>query len=96
MSNKQYKIWIDILKGVCMICVYLCHSEGYYDARENLGYIAKPFYVNAFFFVSGYLFFGKWLNVNMLNRGGVFARAQKYALPIGNTYHPVLHNYLCA
>ena len=70
MSNKQYKIWIDILKGVCMICVYLCHSEGYYDARENLGYIAKPFYVNAFFFVSGYLFFGKWLNVNMLNRGG--------------------------
>ncbi len=64
--------WIDCLKGSCMICVYLCHSEGYYGIEgDGMGFWVKPFYVNAFFFVSGYLFFGKWLEKGRLQiRGG--------------------------
>jgi fucose 4-O-acetylase-like acetyltransferase len=62
---KEKKFWIDALKAICMLGVYICHSEAYsgYHA-EALGYWVRPFYVNAFFFVSGYLFFAKWLNCN--------------------------------
>lgn len=63
--------WIDTLKALCMIGVFLCHTEAYYYNRDSdlmsLGYWVKPFYVNAFFFVSGYLFYGKWLKSNLLN-----------------------------
>ena len=58
----QHLTWIECLKGICMICVYLCHSEWYYGVEgEWMGFWERPFYVNAFFFVSGYVFFGKWL-----------------------------------
>lgn len=63
--------WIDCLKGICMICVYLCHSEGYYGIEgDGMGFWVKPFYVNAFFFVSGYLFFSKWLEKGGLQISG--------------------------
>lgn len=66
VSNR--KEWIDLVKALCMIGVYLCHSEVYYYGMGGLqlGYIVQPFYVNAFFFVSGYLFFSKWLNDDVL------------------------------
>lgn len=70
---KQHKDWIDTLKAVCMICVYLRHSETYYGCSGVMGYMVNPFYVNAFFFISGYLFFGKWLDYGILTWGGVFA-----------------------
>lgn len=66
--------WVDSIKAVCMIAVYLLHSEMYYGtAGVSYGYAVQPFYVNAFFFVSGYLFFRKYLNQQMLintNLGG--------------------------
>ena len=75
--HRQRLLWIDLVKAICMISVYLYHCEGYYHFTGNyLGYWVKPFYVNAFFFVSGYLFFGKWLpnkmliNLNSGERGG--------------------------
>lgn len=50
-----------------MLCVYLLHSEAYYSGNgQSVGLFAQPFYVNAFFFVSGYLFFAQ------LVEGGVF------------------------
>ena len=59
------KDWIDAVKGMSMLCVYLLHSEAYYGGSGSLlGRAMHPFYVNAFFFVSGYLFFSS------LNRGG--------------------------
>lgn len=71
---KPNLYWIDAIKGICMLCVYLCHSEIYYSTDSlGLGYWVKPFYVNAFFFVSGYLFFGKWLihrKLTDINGGG--------------------------
>ena len=55
-------IWINLLKALCMIFVYLDHSEVYYGFNPiSYGPLFKPFYVNAFFFISGYLFFRKQL-----------------------------------
>lgn len=55
--------WIDAVKGYCMISVYLIHSEAYYGNNGNsLFFFFMPFYVNAFFFISGYLFFLKNYN----------------------------------
>ena len=45
-----------------MISVYILHSEAYYGINDiSYGHFLQPFYVNAFFFVSGYLFFRKQL-----------------------------------
>lgn len=60
MPNRLF--WIDAVKAICMICVYLVHSRVYYGGSGiDYGYIVLPFYVNAFFFVSGYLFFRKYM-----------------------------------
>ncbi len=55
--------WINALKALCILFVFLRHSEGYYGC--DLGWfdgLILPFYVNAFFFVSGYLLFWKQLS----------------------------------
>lgn len=49
-----------------MIGVYILHTQAYMNADDPiLHYVISPFYVNAFFVVSGYLFFRKWLNVDL-------------------------------
>lgn len=52
--------WIDFLRGFCMIAILLDHTELYYTGVNIIDY---DIYVeNAlciFFFISGYLFFGK-------------------------------------
>lgn len=51
-----------------MISVYLLHSEAYYGVGNiSWGHFLKPFYVNAFFFVSGYLFFKKQISTTFCN-----------------------------
>ncbi len=61
----ERKFWVDAVKALCMACVYLLHSQVYYGWRgQDNFYFASPFFVNAFFFVSGYLLFGKWLFVD--------------------------------
>ncbi len=84
MKKDAYKFWIDAVKAICMIAVYLLHSEAYYGIGDiSYGYVLTPFYVNAFFFVSGYLLFKKYLSPEMLmkyNWGGVFASIEKYAV----------------
>lgn len=54
--------WIDMVKGVCMLCVLFAHCIAYYgiDASWEVTWF-HPFYVSAFFFVSGYLFVPKYL-----------------------------------
>lgn len=63
MVNKNKIGWIDLVKAICMISVYLLHVESYTGEfwTKSYGYLLQPFYVNAFFFVSGYLFFKKWM-----------------------------------
>lgn len=59
---KQERLyWINCAKAICMICVYLQHTITLYGISPlgyNPYYVAS-FYVNAFFFVSGYLYFWK-------------------------------------
>ena len=64
-TNTQGKDinWINALKALCILFVFLRHSENYYGL--DLGWfdgLYQPFYVNAFFFVSGYLLFWKQLS----------------------------------
>lgn len=49
-----------------MLSVYLLHCEAYCGnlTGGGYGYWLSPFYVNAFFFVSGYLFFAKRLKLD--------------------------------
>lgn len=61
MGKKDIN-WINAVKALCIIFVFLRHSENYYGV--NLGWfdgLFLTFYVNAFFFVSGYLLFWKQL-----------------------------------
>ena len=62
MPDREIK-WIDTARALCMMAVYWVHSEIYYGVSGGAyGYVVLPFYVNAFFFVSGYLFFRKYLD----------------------------------
>lgn len=54
-------LWIDFLRGLCMIAIMFFHTDTYFTGDNAL--IGYSFYVeNAiciFFFISGYLFYGK-------------------------------------
>lgn len=65
---KEKINWINYVKALCMIGVYLLHCQAFTNNSEYDGitlFIA-PFYVNGFFFVSGFLFFRKWLNQTLI------------------------------
>ena len=54
--------WINILKVLCMVLIYLNHSEFYCGTTVGeLRNIYLPFFVPAFYFVSGYLLLMKQL-----------------------------------
>ena len=61
MNNKNI-LWINILKAICIISVFWGHSVCYYGISMPLNRFIAPFFVNAFFFVSGYLLFRKQLS----------------------------------
>lgn len=55
--------WINALKAICILFVLFRHTENYYGQdMEWFDGLFLPFYVNAFFFVSGYLLFWKQLS----------------------------------
>ena len=71
MQTFERKHWIDLTKAICMIGVYLKHSQIYVGSADY-GYWVDPFYVNAFFFISGYLFFiNRIKNCKVMLMGGV-------------------------
>ena len=59
--NQQRILWIDQLRGFCMLAILLFHTEAYYtDNGEIIPYnIYVANVLSAFFFISGYLFDGK-------------------------------------
>ena len=68
--------FIDLAKGICIISVYLLHAECYSGLiwTKSYGFLLQPFYVNAFFFISGFLLFEKCINTDnqyIINRGGI-------------------------
>ena len=75
--------FIDLAKGICIISVYLLHAECYSGLiwTKSYGFLLQPFYVNAFFFISGFLLFEKCINTDnqyIINRGGVFEKCEKF------------------
>lgn len=70
MDKKDIN-WINLVKAICMLLVFLWHCENYYG--ERLGWIDglyRTIYVNAFFFVSGYLLFWKQLSEPKISENG--------------------------
>lgn len=68
MTNKKENlIWVDAIKFICLLLVFINHSEIYSSFRfEWGGYFYRPIFVNAFFIISGYLLFRKQWNMSML------------------------------
>jgi len=57
MTDKR-KIWIDLVRGFCMLAILVHHTEMYYAGEAIIDY--RFFADNAlctFFFISGYLFY---------------------------------------
>lgn len=62
LSNKNIN-WINVAKAICIIAVFFVHCENYYGFVFPIpDALIHPFYVNGFFFVSGYLLFWKQLS----------------------------------
>lgn len=62
--------WINAIKAICIITVYLAHAEVYTDYTIiTINNVFRPFYVNAFFIVSGYLLFRKQLSQTVVEQG---------------------------
>ena len=66
-SNNIF--WVDAVKAICIIVVYFAHAEIYTDYTiMPINNVFRPFYVNAFFFVSGYLLFRRQWSESMLKQ----------------------------
>ena len=62
-NNKKDINWINVVKAGSIIAVYFVHCQSYYGLwLGGVNDYIHPFYVNAFFFVSGYLLFRKQLS----------------------------------
>lgn len=81
--------WINAVKAICMLMVYTVHCETYYGCWiGHLNLFLHPVYVNAFFFVSGYLLFGKQLSQPVIDEP-----MPPYIFP-GGTGHKTLFNIM--
>lgn len=69
IDKKKDIVWIDWLKFICMFFVYWLHvgQLGNCDSCVTIPY--GFFFVNAFFFVSGYFIFQKQLNLPLISKG---------------------------
>lgn len=79
--------------------VFLSHGSIFMNL--DLGYVRnliEPVYVNAFFFVSGYLFFRKYLSANICKSailiGGVIAGLKLYCLRYYSLSYHISQNTL--
>ena len=64
MNKQTVEIsWINSVKALCIVFIFLNHCEFYCGCEIGiLRNLYLPFFTNAFFFVSGYLFFKKQLS----------------------------------
>ena len=67
MVTKKDIFWINYVKAISIIGVFLAHSAVFYSISIGcVNVFINPFYVNAFFFISGYLLFRKQLSVKLI------------------------------
>ena len=60
--------WPDAVKGICMILVFYNHVQGLYALPgERVQHFIDPFFVNAFFFITGYFFLYRQWNAPVVN-----------------------------
>lgn len=71
MNDSRKNInWINALKALCMLGVFFVHSQIYYGIWFcGINNYIHPLYVNAFFFVSGYLLFRKQMSAPLIEDG---------------------------
>lgn len=75
-KNKKSILWINYLKAISIIGVFFAHCTYHYGYDMHIiNRFIYPFYVNAFFFVSGYLLFRKQLSEPLISQ-----RASEYLL----------------
>ena len=75
-KNKKSILWINYLKAISIIGVFFAHCNHHYGYDMHIiNRFIFPFYVNAFFFVSGYLLFRKQLSDPLISQ-----RASEYLL----------------
>lgn len=80
--EKKNIAWINYLKAISIIAVYIVHCESYYGLGIGiLEWLVRPFFVNAFFFVSGYLMFRKQLSEPLIKQ-----KTGAYLQSDGQTY----------
>ena len=92
--------WINALKAICILFVLFRHTENYYG--QDMGWfdgLFLPFYVNAFFFVSGYLLFWKQLSEPKITEtsngyltGGGQIISLECAVPDNDSFHRFFGN----
>lgn len=59
MADRAELNWVNVMRAMCMMGVYVWHSETFTSAPDVLTPLISPFCMAAFFFVSGYLFYRK-------------------------------------
>ncbi len=69
-NSKKNINWINAVKAICMISIYFIHCQFYcnYWMPGVVNDLITPYYVTAFFFVSGYLLFRKQLSSPMIDQ----------------------------
>ena len=68
MEQRKEINWINVMKAICIFVVFINHSEMYCGMNSDaFNYIYQPVFVNSFFFINGYLFFGKQLDMKMVS-----------------------------
>ena len=59
-GTKKDIRWINYVRAICVIMIYYIHAQEFFEfSIQGLAKYIFPVYVNAFFFVSGYLMFKK-------------------------------------
>ena len=68
-ESKKTINWINAMKALCILGVFFVHCESYYGMwLGDVNDYIHPLYVNAFFFVSGYLLFRKQLSEPLISQ----------------------------
>lgn len=63
MEAKKNIYWINAVKAFAIMAVFLSHVQAIYGYHIGIVHrFISPWYVNSFFFVSGYLLFRKQLS----------------------------------
>ncbi len=68
LMDRKNIVWINNIKAICIISVLFIHCQIYYNYFLGCSKFIHPFYVNAFFFISGYLLFRKQMSEQLINQ----------------------------